>query len=101
MASNRLVGVCLLFMEDQQRTFYPGLFNFGVLPAHRNRRIAANMLKRALTVLHSEYPIMRLGLLQGTYAELLYYNLGFMPADVEVEACVLPTSEINLLKSFR
>lgn len=99
-ATNQLVGVCLLFMEDQQRTYYPGLFNFGVLPSYRNKGIAANMLKRALTVLHGEYPIMRLGLLQGTYAESLYYNLGFMPADVEVEALVLPTSEIRLLKSF-
>lgn len=98
-ATNKLVGVCLLFMEDQRRTFYPGLFNFGVHPSYRNKGIASNMLKRALTVLHGEYPIMRLGLLQGTYAESVYYNLGFMPADVEVEACVLPTSEINLLKS--
>jgi len=98
-ATNKLVGVCLLFMADQRRTFYPGLYIFGVHPSYRKRGIASNMLKRALTELHGEYPIMRLGLLQGTYAESVYYNLGFMPADVEVEVCVLPTSEINLLKS--
>lgn len=59
------------------------------------------MLKRALTVLYDEYPILRLGLLQGTYAESVYYDLGFMPADVEIEALVLPSSEIKLLKSIQ
>ncbi|MBD2862397.1 GNAT family N-acetyltransferase [Paenibacillus oceani] len=99
--TKQLVGSCLLFLEDKQRTYYPGVFNIGVLPNYRNKGLASNMLKRALTLLYGEYPILRIGVLQGTYAESLYYNLGFMPADVEVERLVLPTSEIKLLKSIQ
>src|SRR5690606_10642244 len=77
--TNQLVGVCLLFMVNYQRSFFPGVFNIGVLPTYRNNGLASNMLKRALTLLHGDYPILRLGVLQGTYAESLYYNLGFMP----------------------
>lgn len=98
--TNQLVGACLLFLDDQRPTFFPGVFNIGVLPAYRNKGLASNMLKRALTLLYGEYPILRIGVLQGTYAESLYYNLGFMPADVEVERFVLPSSEIKLLKSI-
>ncbi|MFE4712454.1 GNAT family N-acetyltransferase [Paenibacillus sp. NPDC056722] len=101
--TNQLVGACLLFLcnYQHQRIFSPGVFNIGVLPTYRNKGLASKMLKRALTHLYGDYPILRIGVLQGTYAESLYYNLGFMPLDVEVERLVLPSSEIKLLKSIQ
>src|SRR5690606_2573657 len=86
--TNQLIGACLLFLNDKRRTFFPGVFNIGVLPTYRNKGIASSMLKRALTILNADYPILRIGVLQGTYAESLYYNLGFMPAEVEVERLI-------------
>jgi transposase InsO family protein len=94
-----LFGACLLFLEDKRQTFFPDVFNIGGVPTYRNNGLASNMLKRALTFLKADYPILRISVLQGTYAESLYYNLGFMPAEVEVERFILPSSEVKLLQS--
>ncbi|WP_047983190.1 GNAT family N-acetyltransferase [Ornithinibacillus californiensis] len=86
--SNQLIGACLISLQGG----IPAVFNIAVLPTHRRGGLASKMLKYALNVLKSDYPILRLYVMQGNEAELVYHNLGFQPGLLEVQHCSIPAS---------
>lgn len=57
----------------------PLVYEISVKKQFRERGIASNMLKRALTVLKDYYPNMRLYVEGGNGAEEVYYKNGFLP----------------------
>lgn len=80
-----LIGACLISMQDHS----PNIYNIGVLPSYTRRGIGTNMLKRALTVLHDHYPVLRAYVLQGNPAESICYQLGFMPGPLLIRKMTL------------
>jgi ribosomal protein S18 acetylase RimI-like enzyme len=82
------IGACLISLQGAT----PAVFNISVLPTHRRGGLATEMLKHALNVLRRDYPILRLYVMQGNEAELVYYNLGFQPGLLEVQQCSIPAS---------
>lgn len=86
--SNQLIAACLISLLGDT----PVVFNIAVLPDYRQVGLATKMLKHALDVLKSDYPILRLYVMQGNEAELLYYKLGFQPGLLEVQQCSIPAS---------
>jgi ribosomal protein S18 acetylase RimI-like enzyme len=86
--TNQLIGACLISLQSG----IPTVFNIAVLPTHRRGGLATKMLKHALNVLRSDYPILRLYVMQGNEAERVYYNLGFQPGLLEVQQCIIPAS---------
>ena len=73
--THQLVGACLI----NESVGWPNVWNIVVHPAYQGHGLATNMLKRALSTLHPQYPVMRLLVTQGNAAESVYYNLGFQP----------------------
>jgi ribosomal protein S18 acetylase RimI-like enzyme len=74
-STGQLAGACLI----NESVGWPNLWNIVVHPAYQGRGLATNMLKRALSTLHQQYPVLRLLVTQGNAAESVYYNLGFQP----------------------
>jgi ribosomal protein S18 acetylase RimI-like enzyme len=91
--SHQLIGACLISLQGKT----PAVFNIAVLPTHRRGGLATKMLKHALNVLKGDYPVLRLYVMQGNEAELVYYNLGFQPGLLEVQQCSIPAafSDVN------
>jgi len=86
--SHSLIGACLISLQGK----IPAVFNIAVLPTYRRGGFATKMLKHALTVLKDDYPVLRLYVMQGNEAELVYYNLGFQPGLLEVQQCSIPSA---------
>jgi len=91
--THQLIGACLISLQGRT----PAVFNIAVLPTHRCKGLATKMLKHALNVLNSDYPVLKLYVMQGNEAELVYYNLGFQPGVLEVQQCSIPAAlpEVN------
>lgn len=70
-----LIGGCLISCFEE----WPLIYNIGVHPSHRGKHLAKIMIKKALTVLNNEYPVLRLFVDLGNAAESVYYELGFIP----------------------
>lgn len=73
--TKELVGACLISLWEG----WPNIYDIVVKPSHQGKGLASLMIKRALTVLKEEYPVLRLFVTLGNSAEALYYNLGFLP----------------------
>ncbi|ADL52677.1 GNAT family N-acetyltransferase [Clostridium cellulovorans] len=71
--NNELIGVCFISLWDE----WPEISNLVVKPSYRGTGLAENMIKRALSILKDEYPVLRLNVLVGNPAESLYNKLGF------------------------
>ncbi|MCY6370599.1 GNAT family N-acetyltransferase [Clostridium ganghwense] len=71
----KLIGACLVSHFEE----WPLIHTIGVDPSYRGKHLATTMLKKALTVLKKEYPILRLFVTIGNVAESVYYELGFIP----------------------
>lgn len=74
-SNNEMVAVCLISLWEE----LPLVSDIAVTPRYRSNRIASKLLRRALTVLHKEYEVLRLFVTIGNSAEALYYNIGFYP----------------------
>lgn len=72
---NKLIGACLVSCVEE----WPLIHTIGVNNSYRGKHLATTMLKRALTVLKSQYPILRLFVTIGNVSESVYYELGFIP----------------------
>lgn len=81
----RLIGACLVSCVEE----WPLIHTIGVDPSDRGNHIATTMLKRALTVLKKEYPVLRLFVTTGNVSESVYYELGFVPG-VEFKRFCMP-----------
>ena len=82
---NKLIGACLVSCLEE----WPLVHTIAVDSSYRGMHLAANMLKKALTVLNSNYPVLRLFVTVGNIAESVYYELGFIPG-VEFKKFYLP-----------
>ncbi len=83
----KLIGVCLVSCLEE----WPLIHTIAVDPSYRGMKLAKTMLKKALTVLNREYPILRLFVTVGNAAESVYYDLGFIPG-LEFKRFYLPPS---------
>lgn len=84
----KLIGVCLVSMLEE----WPLIHTIGVHPLYKGRKLGAKMLKKAITALNKNYPILRLFVTIGNVAESIYYDLGFIQG-VEFKKYYLPTSK--------
>lgn len=72
---HKLIAACLISCVEE----WPLVHTIGVNPEHRGKKLATTMLKRALTVLKNEHPVLRLFVTLGNVSESIYYELGFVP----------------------
>lgn len=82
--SRRLVGVCLILLNNEM----PIVYFTAVDPKYRRKGLALKMLKQAISILKNEYSLIRLYVTIGNPAELLYYNMGFLPGIVQYTLCL-------------
>ncbi len=82
---NKLIGACLISSLEE----WPLIHTIGVNPEYRGKRLATTMIKKALTVLKNQYPVLRLFVTIGNVAESVYYELGFIPG-VEFKRLYIP-----------
>ncbi|MEY8745172.1 GNAT family N-acetyltransferase [Bacillales bacterium AN1005] len=87
--TGQLIANCRLCLQDNQAAVY----SVGVIPTYRGRGIATRMLQRALSVIKDHYPVLRLYVMEGNDAESLYYNLGFVQGELEVQTMYIPAIE--------
>jgi len=73
--SGRLIGACLVQMADG----VPAVGYVAVHPQWRRRKLATRMIRKALTALHGQYPLVKIQVFVGNEAEAVYRNLGFEP----------------------
>ena len=73
--TKEVIGICLISLWEG----WPNIYDIAVKPSYQGKGLASMMIKKALTVLKEEYPVVRLFVTLGNNAEALYYNLGFLP----------------------
>lgn len=83
--TNELIGTCLVGLWDG----WPEIFNLAIKPSYRSVGLAEKMIKRALSILKDEYPVIRLNVLVGNPAEALYDKIGFLVCS-EMSYLVMP-----------
>lgn len=88
--NEKLIGACLVSLCEQ----WPLIYYIAVHPEYRGKHMATAMLKKALTVLNKEYPVLRLFVTLGNASESIYYGLGFVPG-VEFKKLYIPALERN------
>jgi ribosomal protein S18 acetylase RimI-like enzyme len=76
-----------------ERDFGINYSDIAVHPEYQRRGLATRMLKKALTILKSEYSILRFGVAMGNPAESVYYNLGFL-SGVTQYTLAIPSTEL-------
>jgi ribosomal protein S18 acetylase RimI-like enzyme len=72
--TKELVGVCLISLWQE----WPLIWEIAVKPSYAGKGLGTKMLKKALSVLQEEYPVLRLYVTIGNDAEKVYHNLGFL-----------------------
>lgn len=82
--TNELIGACLISIWEE----WPNVYEIAVKPSFQNRGLAKNMIKRALTILKEQYPVLRLFVTLGNGAEMAYHKMGFL-AGVETTEMIL------------
>ena len=82
--TNELIGACLISIWEE----WPNVYEIAVKPSFQNKGLAKNMLKRALTILKEQYPVLRLFVILGNDAEMIYHKMGFL-AGVETTEMIL------------
>jgi ribosomal protein S18 acetylase RimI-like enzyme len=91
--SNKLIGACIIGLgRCITQPAVPKVFDIAVHPHYQRRGLATKMLKKALTILKSEYPTLRFGVAIGNPAEAVYYSLGFLPGTAEYRLVMPPTA---------
>lgn len=73
-STGKPVGACLISTDE----CYPFVFDLHVLENYRRQGIASEMMKKAFSIMADEYNYMRLFVVDGNPAELLYKKLGFI-----------------------
>ena len=85
--TNQLIGVCLISIWEK----WPNVYDIAVKPSFQKKGLAINMIKRALTILKEQYPVIRLFVTLGNDAEMVYHKMGFL-SGVETTEMILSTS---------
>lgn len=83
--TNELIGACLISIWEE----WPNVYDIAVKPSFQKNGLAKNMLKRALTILKDQYPVLRLFVTLGNDAEMVYHKMGFL-AGTETTEMILP-----------
>lgn len=82
--TNQLVGACLISIWEE----WPNVYEVAVKPSFQKKGLATNMIKRALTSLKEQYPVLRLFVTLGNDAEMVYHKMSFLPG-VETTEMIL------------
>lgn len=85
--TNQLIGACLISNWEE----WPNVYDVAVKPSFQKKGLATNMIKRALTILKEQYPVLRLFVTLGNDAEMVYHKMGFL-SGVETTEMILSTS---------
>jgi ribosomal protein S18 acetylase RimI-like enzyme len=72
--TNQLAGACLISIWEE----WPIVYDIAVKPSFQNKGLATNMIKRSLTILKEQYPVLRLFVTLGNDAEMVYNKMGFL-----------------------
>ncbi len=72
--TKELVGLCIISLWQE----WPLVSQIAVKPGYAGKGLGTKMLKKALSVLKEEYPVLRLYVTVGNDAENVYNNLGFL-----------------------
>ncbi|MGH4124130.1 MAG: GNAT family N-acetyltransferase [Clostridium sp.] len=84
--TKELVGVCLISLWQE----WPLVWEIAVNPSYAGKGLGTKMLKKALSVLQEEYPVLRLYVTVGNKAENVYHNLGFLKGLELVDMKLIP-----------
>lgn len=79
--TKELVGVCLISLWQE----WPLIVEISVKPSYEGRGLGTNMIKKALSVLKDEFPVVRLYVNMENKAQNLYHNLGFLKGAERIE----------------
>ena len=82
--TNQLLAACLISIWEG----WPNVYDIAVKPSFQKKGLANNMLKRSLTILKEQYPVLRLFVTLGNDAEMVYHKMGFL-AGVETTEMLL------------
>lgn len=85
--TNQLIGACLISIWEK----WPNVYDVAVKPSFQKKGLATNMIKRALTILKEQYPVLRLFVTLGNDAEMVYHKMSFLPG-VETTEMILTSS---------
>lgn len=86
----KLIGACLVSAFEE----WPLIHTIAVDPSYRGKGLARTMIKKALTILNKEYPVLRLFVTIGNVAESVYYELGFIQG-LEFKRLYIPAVTIK------
>ena len=89
------VGACIVRLSRsiiRPDVGYPKVLDISVHPEYRRQGIGTKMLKKALSALYGEYPVLKFGVAVGNPAEAFYYDLGFLPGITQYRLVKPPLS---------
>ena len=92
--TKQLIGSCIVRLgRCITQPPVPKVVDIAVHPEYQRKGLATRMLKKALSVLKSEYSTLRFGVAAGNSAESFYHNLGFIPG-VVAYTLIMPPLEV-------
>ena len=78
-ATNKIVGACIAGINKQVPLGYTFIYELSILPEYQGKGLGKHLVSRVVTASHGVAPFVKLFVLGGNSAELLYRQLGFMP----------------------
>lgn len=79
--TKEMVGLCLMSLWQE----WPLIVEISVKPSYEGRGLGTNMIKKALSILKDEFPVVRLYVNMENKAQRLYHNLGFLKGADRIE----------------
>lgn len=79
--TKEMVGLCLMSLWQD----WPLIVEISVKPSYEGRGLGTNMIKKALSTLKDEFPVVRLYVNKENKAQKLYHNLGFLKGADRIE----------------
>ena len=77
IATNKIVGACIAGVGEKNPLGYNFVNNLGVLPEYQGKGLAKHLVSCIVTASHGVAPFVKLCVVEGNSAELLYRQLGF------------------------
>lgn len=77
-ATNKIVGVCLAGINKENPLSYSFIYELNVLPEYQGKGLAKHLVSQVVTTSYGIAPFVKLFVLGGNPAELIYHQLGFI-----------------------
>lgn len=78
VTTSKIVAVCLAGVGKENPLGYAFIDELAVLPKYQGKGLAKQLVNRVVTASHGIAPFVKLGVIEGNHAELLYRQLGFI-----------------------